>query len=1240
MFGSASQTPGGFSFGGNSAPTGNTSAPSLNFATTNNNVPNSGSGISFGSNTMSQNKPLGFSFGNNTATASIGGGFSFNKPAQPTSFGSVTSDSVLGNSKPLESTLPAKASLFGNSSTNPLFGNTNSGLGFGQTSQSLQQPQYTPYGNLSNFQAAEMPKSLTLPPSAEQLKKRRRSSSSSSLLMDDRKTPSLIARVVDNFKKPSKYSLESMRGLFTSKEDITSQNITDSQSRLENYSQSLCLDVTRIPASQSEYRRLIIRNSKDAFSKFDEIDANQVLLSKSFNNEIKSFSKKETTERSETVTSLKPLSKRVKTECSNDKVELTFSKPISEQLQDDSKIDVTNNQIIGDSDYWCTPSIAELSKLTSLELTHVENFSAGRKSYGNLMFKYPVDLTAFEGRWDQLLGSTIVFYKKTLEVYPNETAKPSQGNGLNVPAVITLESVFPSKYNPIDPDAQLLEAHIHRLKTAHGMRFISFDPIFGNYVFEVEHFSIWGIVDEDDDEPELVARWQRQQQNEYLNEKRKIELQINTLEKITGYGQPGDNWKKHKADFGFQAPGGFQFELEREEPIHQNNEMGAITYDNLKNEPNIPEIDEDDASSRKLALHHTKVPDIDELVEVRAYEPEIKDVDMDFINSKTELPVADNWDDQLKLSNGFFSVFNKNLNQRYNIPLDPQSVGNLIFEGKDTSSLPKATIEPFLEFEDSDGYQKCLRTQIVETEFIKRSNGFPLVLLSERVNLNIPLGSFENSENFNVWELMAIIYDDEFVCSFLSPNTMKMCGTSPKKMYYILGLKRKELLCYFLQRLVSNEIDQSFDVSSTGKDHTIDKIYHFICMDNIPDAIQYAINTKNNHLAVILSIIGSDDDSIRETAKAQLNEWKKGASSFIPSGVMKVYKLLSGDILSKEFVDHLEGLSWPVVLFLMIKYGDSNKTLDETIVELINYAERTGISDNVIYQMYFSLFSLIGKKTDLLSTFNVELQFLLMKYLKPVLSFNDTQFDDIVRNFSLTLERAGMVEESIFVLEHMVDDKGNEELLTKLLHKNVNELKFLNDNVRLKQLHQVYQIPIFLLYESRSFEYDQRQEYEKSVCELILANKLEAAHKLLLEHVAPESIINNKKANIEKLKVLVKEFETLSEYKIGAGVYEEYIAFVHLSDRLDFEAVDYEDKLSYLKNLFDSLINGVSSLEECNTTVKIAKTLMQKQLIKLMFKYNLQIEPNLLLRLKLPESEKNYLEAKIIRNSNDNMITN
>ena len=1258
MFGSAPQKPGGFSFGatpGTATGINNNQTNTFGFGNNNSNTTPA---------TTTSTQPSGFTFGNNSTTSQsalgtgnsfkggIGGGL-FNKPATSTTSGGLNFGA--------NSNTGTKPALFGNSSTNPTFGGASSGLGFAQNTlqpsqqqqqQQQQQGMTSLFSNdLNKLNDMEMPKSLTNAPSDDMnLKLKRKRTNSGSKPNEHKNEPSLVGKLVETFKTPSKYSIENFRGLFTN-DNIHKNNTVNTKTgkgineQIKEYSSKLGLDSPQLPASKSEYRRLIIRNPNDTFKKYNEIDADAVLLSKIKNpNQFRNMnnSNKKTSE-PVIIESLKPKSKRVKKsdDINDENIELTFSKPISEQLS--KKAAEWTESENTDADYWCIPSIEELSKKTSLELTHVENFIVGRKGHGNLMYKYPVDLSAFEGKWDQLLGKTIIIGNKLLQVYSDEYEKPSQGNGLNIPAVITLEKTFPSKYDPLNPDVELLEKHIEKLKSVHGMKFISFDPLTGNYVFEVEHFSIWGIVDEDEHDEELIAKWKKQQENEYQNEKRRNELQINALEKIAGYGQPGDNWKRQKTDLGVVNPGEFLLNDEDEDEEGNDSEIknNELLLDTNKNDDgedddvlvdaSVPSSldDDENVDAKALALINRNYDGIEDLVEVRAYEPEVKEVmNLQFLKSRAELSVSDNWDEQLALSKGFFSVFNKNLDKKYDMKVDPKNVDKLIFGNKDTSKLVKAIIEPPLQFNNSNEYGKCLRSEVSTRKVEIRTNGLPEVKVDSSISLRIPLLSFDSCEDYNLWELLSILYDSNFLESFMSEQVYRACDndTNSIKFKHISEIKKRELLCQFLQKINSMG-SSALDFNESPTD-SLERIFHFVCTDKISDAIQYAINTKNNHIAVLLTMIDSNDAMVHELACGQLKEWSNGTIAFIPSGVLKIYKLLSGDILGKEYIDHLDGLSWPIILFLLVKYGNTTKSVDEIIEQFIDYFEQNGLVDTTNNQIYYLLFKMIHSSSTVLPQFDIELQFLIMKYLNTVIDFNEVYFDEIVEKFAKKLEKKDMIEESIFILEHHTNEKRSNELITDLLYNNVKKLGFLEDNQRLNELHHRLHLPMKILHEARSFEFNNLEQYYMSVLELILANNLKSGHKILLEHVAPEIVISNNNTKLEKLDSLISEFESLSEYKTGAEVYKDYITVTKIAKELDFDDISYKEKCEELKAKIGGVLNGISVLEDSNSKVKIAKTLMMKKLINVTFKENLQFTSAQLSCIELPESERNYLESK------------
>ena len=155
-------------------------------------------------------------------------------------------------------------------------------------------------------------------------------------------------------------------------------------------------------------------------------------------------------------------------------------------------------------EYWCKPGLERLKFMSQDELRAVSNFTAGRKDYGEVTFLRPVDLTGID--LDDFLGVVLVFGESELSVYPEPVPKAPEGTGLNVPAKVSLENCFArdkgTKRPITDKSDVRFTKFLKRLKTIPDTAFVSYNES-GTWVFEVEHFSRYGLpLDSDDDDEE------------------------------------------------------------------------------------------------------------------------------------------------------------------------------------------------------------------------------------------------------------------------------------------------------------------------------------------------------------------------------------------------------------------------------------------------------------------------------------------------------------------------------------------------------------------------------------------------------------------------------------------------------------------------------------------------------------------------------------------------------------------
>jgi hypothetical protein len=151
-------------------------------------------------------------------------------------------------------------------------------------------------------------------------------------------------------------------------------------------------------------------------------------------------------------------------------------------------------------------TVAELEQWPDFKARRVKNLTIGRPGYGKVQFLEDIDLSAGIN-----FSEIVQIEKKSVEVYPEGYEnKPPVGVELNKHARITLESVYPNDKltkEPITDPSKLdaFEAKVKRSTEEDGGTFISYDKNSGTWVFEVEHFSRYGLDSDDDSDDNDTA---------------------------------------------------------------------------------------------------------------------------------------------------------------------------------------------------------------------------------------------------------------------------------------------------------------------------------------------------------------------------------------------------------------------------------------------------------------------------------------------------------------------------------------------------------------------------------------------------------------------------------------------------------------------------------------------------------------------------------------------------------------
>ncbi|GIL58245.1 hypothetical protein Vafri_13308 [Volvox africanus] len=151
--------------------------------------------------------------------------------------------------------------------------------------------------------------------------------------------------------------------------------------------------------------------------------------------------------------------------------------------------------------YSFSPNVDELRLLhrqNPENLAAVSNFTVTREGVGKIRWVAPVDVRALT------LEKIVSITYGQVAVY-DDNVKPPMGEGLNKPAEITLYGIYrkdkeTGAYIKEGPRGQAYEKKLRQVCASTGAKFLSYKLDGGVWKFEVEHFSRYGLIFEDDDD--------------------------------------------------------------------------------------------------------------------------------------------------------------------------------------------------------------------------------------------------------------------------------------------------------------------------------------------------------------------------------------------------------------------------------------------------------------------------------------------------------------------------------------------------------------------------------------------------------------------------------------------------------------------------------------------------------------------------------------------------------------------
>lgn len=875
--------------------------------------------------------------------------------------------------------------------------------------------------------------------------------------------------------------------------------------------------------------------------------------------------------------------------------------------------------------YWCSPSPEQLLNLTKEQLSAVPNFLIGRKGYGSITFQYDVDLTAFARDFKtELFGKVVIFNpNKTVEVYPEELAKPPIGCGLNVPAIISLENVYPvdkksKKELKSENNFNEVQILVRRLKSIRNMTFVSYNPFGGVWTFKVNHFSIWGLTNEEDaeiDEKEVsdaAASKTTPKDFHYPKVERSLAQSNQAQHIIPGtFGSQNDNFVNHQ-----------------------------LAQRDLVNFSQASHADLDFESQQED----------DFLVEEKPYEPDINESDFEGMIVEPAFKTSNNWVEQLNLAgsnlksvfsettNGpkssspadielLFDEFNENLKQEKKAQEDRRLVNHSFAKFSPDSSLlvkaPNCKVGVQSKFVPT----KSLRNPLfVDSLFTKHfnlcaiderpTNKYPKVSSSQLQFRDVAELCDTSSPEYTLWSLCSVLFDAIKLNYDVKNSAVEEV---------LLKKQRHQQICSWIVEQIKDNIEAQLKTETDA----LEIIFLHLLKNDVSSACKMAIKSQNGHLAILLSSLGSNDPRIRDLAAGQLERWRSCGQRVSPS-IARIYELLAGNGVKKELLNRheKEAINWLSFLGANLFYGKIDElSLKELIASSIE-SFASGNSD-----INFTIFKLYSSHSPMEATFeelkNVAspLDYSLPWYIAQILRsaipgmISDAISDELTFDYIGQLRLSQLHKEALFAASFFSDDSIAEQQIRSIVYHEISKLTSAASRDILQRLN----IPMGLVQRAIALKHRYNGNHLAEAQSLIKAGGFDDAESVVVESVGPTLIINGTTKNDTDLATLQKLLSSfpisrMKRWSSGLGVYDNYVR-LKLENNTD-------------KQLLDSLLNGVSLLFEAHKqhrAVPVCCNIISKDVAAAVLGQNQEAKcdgfKDKLLGLPLGHPEKNYLES-------------
>lgn len=784
------------------------------------------------------------------------------------------------------------------------------------------------------------------------------------------------------------------------------------------------------------------------------------------------------------------------------------------------------------SDYYTIPPFEELDNYyePSTDSCVVPNFTVGRHGYGSIFWEGPLDIKGLN------LDQIVFIRRKEVIVYPDEDLAPKRGEGLNRPAQITLDQVWPIDKTSREPikDKERLRAmrYTEKIESATNKLQASFKeyrPETGSWVFTVKHFSKYGLTDDDDEE-------------------------------IVHNGDPKQTVTEPNTNIGLVADKRLLFSNDQQ--LSLESKLNDITPEDIP-----PKL-----SAKDNTLNFLFDEDADEM-----FAEELSQMGAEMavgigISSQVSRPTEfdkmrntlfDDYDQVFSKKSRTYPVISpaKDLPKPFPSLLTPKirpiilkkrelSLRSDVFAAQnklicDISSVCMSGSPKLSFFNGSRNFLFIKGTNVLICELnLIDMNALVIDRFEEQLRRNSQIIRTTDRKTTPLWETREFSKNTHnSLC--LEQLVEALFGPLTEVTPYACHQQRIDRILNWLFL-----VNKKYSIPKSS--HS--KILHFLSTNELEVAIEEALDHNNPRLASLLALGSNINNGL---VMAQLDAWRRSkADAFIDQQLIKIYALMAGliewKLSDQTTVEVLAGLTWTQQLALILLYKtppDVDK--DELGLNLLSSAisSLTIVPQEVEYHLlagHTPWISMCWSPTLLDAWFLHE----SLKSFHVIVNDKDSlSTSDSVH--SLVASQLKDIRWACFVASHIRNDAVRERLIKELISVNAHHLKQNDDSSQ--WLSTELCVPSEYLSQGLALQSKSVFDHKNLAFNLMDCHQWSEAHDVLVQWVWPQMIINEENDSIQELIARLEphSHEIGSWRSTGGHIYATYLKCLRRSNLED-----------------------------------------------------------------------------------------